>query len=380
MPRDAPPPHADAVPTPSAEDVRAHARGSGPVLLRPEHLYKAAVLLLGLALFYRFFREITQTLLLVYAAAIVAVAINPIARRVPLGRKWVAALTGILVLAGLGVALWLAVPAIVAQLRQLVDQAPQYEAQLQQWADWLRESTGLNLALLGDPTTQTVRNLFLGLETDELLGRARGVLEVLLVPFIILMGGLYALGDPNRRLLQPLVRVVPADRQSAFYRILQLLGERLFGWIRGTLIAMVAVGILSSLALYLLGVPYWLALGTFIGLVEFVPLVGPWIGGIPATLIAFLDDPMKGVWVALAITVIQQLESYLITPWAMSQAAKIHPLVTLFALLFFGSIFGLLGVLLALPLVILIWTVVQVLWVERTLGTDQGPLPPVVAE
>jgi putative permease len=378
MSPDAPQQPSGSAPTPAAKDVRAPDRPVGAAVLRPEHLYKAALLLLGLALLYRFFREVTQTLLLVYAAAIVAVAINPVARRVPVDRRWVAALTGVLVLAGVGVALWLGIPALADQVRELVDRAPEYEAQLEEWADWLRQATGLNVALLGDQTTQTIRNLFL--ETENLLGRARGVLEVLLVPFIVLMGGLYALADPNQRLLMPLVRVIPRDRQSAFYRILQLLGERLFGWIRGTLIAMVAVGILSSIALYLIGVPYWLLLGTVIGLVEFIPLFGPWIGGIPATLIAFLDEPMKGVWVALAITGIQQIESYLITPWAMSQAAKIHPLVTLFALLFFGSIFGVLGVLLALPLVILVWTVVQVLWVERTLGTDEDPLPPVVAE
>jgi predicted PurR-regulated permease PerM len=121
-------------------------------------------------------------------------------------------------------------------------------------------------------------------------------------------------------------------------------------------------------------------LGLIVGLVEFIPVFGPWIGGVPAVLIAFLDDPMKGVWAAVAILAIQQLESYLITPWAMSQAARIHPLITLFALILFGGIFGVLGILLALPIVILIWTVVEVLWVERALGAGDDRLPPVVEE
>jgi predicted PurR-regulated permease PerM len=349
-------------------------------VIRPEHLYRTALLLLALALFFRFFREISQTLLLVYAASIVAIVLNPLAHRLPVQRKLTAAAIGVAVLAGVGALLWLAIPALIGQLRDLVDRMPEFQAQLEDAAEWLRRSTGLNVALLGDDTAEIARNAFRSLGTEDLLGRARGALEVLFVPFIVLIGGLYALADPNRRLLLPVVRVVPPARRAAWYRIFDRLGTRLFDWIRGTLIAMLAVGTLSSLALYLIGVPYWLLLGTLIGLLEFIVIFGPWIGGIPAVLIAFLDDPMKGVWAAAAILAIQQLESYLITPWAMSQAARIHPLVTLFALILFGSIFGILGILLALPLVILIWTVTEVLWVEEALGGSDDQLAPVVDE
>jgi predicted PurR-regulated permease PerM len=366
--------------TPGPADVRRPEPPPGVATLRAEHLYKAALLLFALAIFFRFFREITQTLLLVYAAAIVAVALNPIARLVPRHRKLVAAAAGAVVLSVLGVGLWLGIPALVDQIRQLAERAPEFQVRLEAWAEWLRQRTGLNIALLGEESAELLRAMFQSLGTEEIFGRARGLLEVLFVPLIILIGGLYALAAPNSRLLDPILRLVPRDRRNAFYRILRLLGERLFGWIRGTAIAMISVGLLSMLALYVIGVQYWLVLGLLIGLVEFIPLLGPWIGGIPAVLIAFLDDPMKGVWAAIAIIVIQQIESWLITPWAMAQAAKIHPLVTLFALIIFGSIFGILGILLALPIVILIWTVVEVLWVERTVQTDHDYIPPVVEE
>jgi len=365
---------------PDAADARIASTISDLRAIRPQHLYRTALLLLGLALVFRFFREISQTLLLVYAASIIAIVLNPLAQRLPVQRKLTAAAIGVAVLAGFGAVLWLAIPALIGQLRDLVDRVPEFQAQLEDAAEWLRQSTGLNVALLGDDTAGMAQNLFRSLGTEDLLGRARGALEVLLVPFIVLIGGLYALADPNRQLLLPLVRIVPPARRAAFYRIFELLGRRLFDWVRGTLIAMLAVGTLSSLALYLIGVPYWLLLGTLIGLLEFIVIFGPWIGGIPAVLIAFLDDPMKGVWVAIAILAIQQLESYLITPWAMSQAARIHPLVTLFALILFGSIFGILGILLALPLVILIWTVTEVLWVEEALGGSTDRLEPVVDE
>jgi predicted PurR-regulated permease PerM len=164
------------------------------------------------------------------------------------------------------------------------------------------------------------------------------------------------------------------------YRIFDLLGKRLVGWLKGTGMAMLAVGGLSILAFSIIGVPNALALGLLNGVVEFIPIFGPWIGGTAAILVAFIADPVKGAYVAVAALAIQQIEANVITPWAMSREAEVHPFVTLFALLFFGGLFGFLGIFLALPLVIFFWTVIQVLWVERTIDTDQDRIAPVVQE
>jgi predicted PurR-regulated permease PerM len=140
------------------------------------------------------------------------------------------------------------------------------------------------------------------------------------------------------------------------------------------------VGILSTIAFTIIGIPNALALGVISGLFEFIPIFGPWIGGGVAALVALVDDPMKAVWTVLAAIVIQQIESYVITPWAMSHSAKLHPYITLFALVVFGALFGFLGILMALPLALLVWTVVQVLWVERTIDTDTDEIAPLVEE
>ncbi|HYE80118.1 MAG TPA: AI-2E family transporter, partial [bacterium] len=193
-------------------------------------------------------------------------------------------------------------------------------------------------------------------------------------------GALFALASPNERLLTPVLRAVRRDLRPAVYRIMQLLAERLVGWIKGMAVSMVAVGTLSVFALWLIGVPNALALGLLNGVLEFIPLLGPWLGGGIAVLVALLDDPTKAPWVALAALAIQQIEANVITPMAMSSNAEIHPFITLFALVLFGGMFGFLGMLLALPLVLLIWTVIQVLWVERTINTDRDPIAPVVEE
>jgi predicted PurR-regulated permease PerM len=205
-------------------------------------------------------------------------------------------------------------------------------------------------------------------------------MEILFFPLILFFGGLFALANPNDRLLTPMMRVLPEDVRLAWYRIFQLLNDRLIGWAKGTATAMVAVAVLSTAAFMIIGVPNAIALGLFNGTVEFIPLFGPWIGGLTAVVVAFLDDPQKAMWVAIAALAIQQIEANLITPWSMSRNAEVHPFVTLFALVLFGSLFGFLGILLALPLVMLVWTIVQVLWVERAIDTDRERIAPVVSE
>jgi predicted PurR-regulated permease PerM len=347
--------------------------------LRPEHLYKAIGLVFLLALLYRYFTEITGTLLLLYAAAIMAVALNPIARKLPLGRTWVAALIGIAVLSTVGVLIYIGAPLLLAQIRDIAARAPEFEARFIQWSDYIRRSTGLNISLTqgGD---QALRDFFGGVDGGAMLGRARGLLEVLFVPLIILFGGLFALANPNDRLLTPVLRSVPRSFRSDTRRIFELLGIRLLGWLKGVGIAMIGVGVLSYVAYRIIGVPNAFLLALLTGIFEFIPLVGPWIGGGAATLVAFTDDPTKGLYTAITALVIQQIEANVITPWAMSQQAEVHPLVTLFSLILFGSLFGFLGVLLALPLVILFWTVIEVLWVERAIDTDDDRIRPVVKE
>jgi len=352
----------------------------GPAEIRPQHLYKTAGLLFLFALFYRFFDALTQVFLIAYAAVILAVALNTIVQPIPLQRRWGSALLGVVILGAIGAALWFGVPALVGQIRGFSQQVPQMQEEIHAWGEWLRRQTGLNIEVLSDRSRRYLQRLFGGMQGTDLLGQASSLLEIILLPLIVLFGGLFAVANPNERLLNPVLRAVPRDRRLAFRRMFELLGMRLRGWIKGTLLAMLGVGLLSIGALYLIGVPYALMLGLANGLLEFIPLAGPWVGGLVAVLVAFTDDPSKAVWVALAMLAIQQTEANIITPLAMSRAAEVHPFVTLFALVLFSYLFGFLGLLLAIPLTMLFWTMIEVLWVERAIDTDEDHIAPVVRD
>jgi predicted PurR-regulated permease PerM len=79
------------------------------------------------------------------------------------------------------------------------------------------------------------------------------------------------------------------------------MAERLVGWLRGTLLSMIIIGVISGVAFWLVGAPYPLLLGVFVGVIEIITVVGPWIGGATAVLITAFYDLQTALWVAVAI-------------------------------------------------------------------------------
>jgi predicted PurR-regulated permease PerM len=348
--------------------------------IRLPNLLKVGAMLLIVLLCFRYFEQLSRVLLVLYAAAIVAVAINTLVQRLPLQRRWVVALVGIGILSLLVAGIVFGGPLLLEQMRSIAGRAPEFEQQLTSLANRVRQSTGLNVGPLHVKLSNILRSIFGSEEGGGVMDQAKGAANVLILPMIILVGGLFAVASPNDRLLVPALRAVSRARRDQARRVLDLLGERLSAWLQGQLIAMAAVGTLDTILLTIIGVPYALLLGLLNAFTEFIPIAGPWLGGIPAVAIATLDDPRKGMWTAIAMFAVQLTEINVITPFTMSKVADVHPLVTLFALFLFGSIFGFFGMLLALPLVLLFWTVIQVFWVEGAIETDQDRIPDVVEE
>lgn len=366
-----------AAPKVGAEAVAAH-HERVETRLRPVHVYRAVGLAFLLTLVYRYWDPLLRVFLLVYAATILAVVLNALRGVVKVKRKWLAGIVGVVVLGGLVVLLTWGAPLLIGQARGLMEMGPALGEQLNRWEAQLQQTVGAGLTI--PEPAEIARSIGQGGGASGIVGRALGFVEVLALILIVFVGGLFTLANPNKRLLTPALRTFPHELRLAWYRIFQLLGDRLVGWAKGTGLAMLAVGTLSTIAYLAIGVPNALALGILTGVVEFIPLLGPWVGGGAAVLVAFIDDPQKALFTAIAALAIQQIEGNVITPWAMSRGAELHPFVTLFALVLFGGMFGFLGIFLAVPLVLLVWTLVQVLWVERAIDTDDEVIAPVVKE
>jgi predicted PurR-regulated permease PerM len=130
------------------------------------------------------------------------------------------------------------------------------------------------------------------------------------------------------------------------------------GYIRGQLLFSLVMGTTAGIALYLFGMigifpdgrTYALAFGTFFGVMELVPFIGPILGAIPPIVVALFSDPLTALWVGLLFLTLQQLEGHVVAPQIFSHALRINPLLVIFALLFGNAVYGLVGALIALPL------------------------------
>ena len=140
------------------------------------------------------------------------------------------------------------------------------------------------------------------------------------------------------------------------------------------LIAMAAVGTLTGVGLWLLGVHSALVLGLIAGLMEFVPYLGPILSAVPGILLALALSPDLAIWVALLYFAVQQFEGYVLTPLVQQYAVDLPGVVLLFSLLAFGTLFGTLGIVLAAPLTVVTYVLVKRLYVIEALHTPT-PIP-----
>jgi predicted PurR-regulated permease PerM len=360
---------------PVVDDRIAAAPAEHLALLEGQRLFRAAGLLFLLALVFRYFDEISRVLLIAFIGAILAVAYNAAVSRLPM-RRGLAVLTMVIATAMLfGGAGYFGVSALVAQAGALIDDFP---AIIETTEDWVQGATGIEIELLGSRSRELLGSVFGLSDGAAVVAGAFGIVEIIALTLLVLVGAFYVVYEPNKQLLTPLMRAVPRERRASVHRMFQLLGERLSGWLWATVISMIGVGVLSLIAFYVIGTPYPLLLGVIMGITDIIPIVGPWIGGFVAVAVTLFVDPGKALWVALAVLVVQEIESNIIRPMAMSSSAKVHPFVTLLALLLFGSLFGLLGAILALPITLALTTIVQVLWVEDTLDAGDDTIEPVV--
>jgi predicted PurR-regulated permease PerM len=341
-------------------------------------MYRAVGLIFLFALVFRYLDAITHVALIAFVGVILGIAFNSAVVRIPLSRGFATALLALATLAVIAAGIWFGISILAQQIRALAQDMPSILSSIDDWEEWLQGLLGVDVELLGPRVQQLAGDALGTVSGGALLAGAFGLLEVVAIALLVLVGAFFVVAKPNQQLLTPLMRAVPQHRRPAVERLLSRLSERLSGWLWGTLLSMLIIGALSSIVFYILGTPYPILLGVIVGIFDIIPLVGPWIGGLIAVAVTLFHDPGLAIWVAVSVLAIQETEGNLIRPVVMSESAKLHPFVTLLALLLFASMFGLLGAILSLPLVLAIGTLVEIFWVEETLGAGDDHIEPVV--
>jgi predicted PurR-regulated permease PerM len=143
--------------------------------------------------------------------------------------------------------------------------------------------------------------------------------------------------------------LVPRKWREAVAAIIREVNVVLSKFIQGQLLISLIVAVIEIIGLSIAGVKYAFILGLIGGLANIIPYFGPFIGAVPAILIALLDSYWKAIFAALVFLIVQQIDNALITPRIMSEKVGMHPLVIIFVVLLGGSFFGALGLILAVP-------------------------------
>jgi predicted PurR-regulated permease PerM len=144
--------------------------------------------------------------------------------------------------------------------------------------------------------------------------------------------------------------LVPAARRPELLAMWREIEGRLGTYVRGQLLLMTSIGVLASLGYLVIGLPYPVALGALAGLLEFVPMVGPTLGAIPAVIVALSISPQAALLVVAYTIVIQVAENNILVPRLMGHSVGVSPILVILAIFVFSDLLGMAGAFLAIPL------------------------------
>jgi predicted PurR-regulated permease PerM len=289
---------------------------------------------------------VLEIVLVFLLAIVVAEGIRPLVRRLERLRfpKPAAILAVYLVMLGaIALLLVLLVQPLVTQAQQLANDFPKYQNQLQQFVNDVQS----RLHLSGNFNTQI--GSALGTAKDVLLAIGTTTATVI-VNFVIILVLAFLWLTTSDRLKRFVVDLVPPRRQAFAADVIADMGTRIGGYLRGVVINMLVIGVLAGIAVTVLGLPSPVLLGIFAGVMEAIPIFGPFLGAAPAVLLGFTVSPLYPLLVAGVFLVIQQVESNTLVPVVMNRVVALPPLTVVLALLVGGGLQGIAGALLAVPI------------------------------
>jgi len=310
--------------------------------------------------------RLRDVLFIFFVAIVVGTAIRPAVDW--LHRRGIPRATGVIilyiVLAGLVIGfLAMILPLLADQATEISRTIPEYYTsfrsalvnsgnRLLQNIGW-RLPTQIAVLIHRDPNTEEMVG-----QVEQTLLYSKLILRGLLGTLVVFLLAYYWTQEGNF-ILRSFLRIAPAQRKKNIREFLQLAELKLGGYVRGQGLLCLAVGVTAFIAYLLIGLPYSLVLAIFAGVMEMVPIFGPALGAVPALLVALSVDPGKAVWVVVATVVIQLLENTVLVPRIMKHSVGVNPIITLLSLIAFGSVFGFIGALLALPLAAIIQLLVS---------------------
>ncbi|MEG9296916.1 AI-2E family transporter [Mangrovibacillus sp. Mu-81] len=261
----------------------------------------------------------------------------------------------ILFFGGLGYGLYKGTPIIIHQLRDLSENAPLFTSQYQKWLHYIQSETstwpdGIQTQL--EDRINGIEGWLTGLVASALailLKLMNSLLLIAIIPFV----SFYLLKDMTK-VKRFFWELTPRRWRQSALRFLQDVDESLGGYIRGQLLVCLIIGGISAAVLWFLDMKYPLILGVIMGATNVIPYFGPIIGAVPAVIVASTISLNMILYVVILVVVLQFLEGNILSPMIVGKSLHMHPLFIMGALIIGGETGGVIGMIVAVPVLAII--------------------------
>jgi predicted PurR-regulated permease PerM len=339
--------------TMSAKSAGSGGPGRGSLARLAFELLVGAILLLVLW-------RLRNVALLCFAAIIAAALLRglaePLTNATGLPSRFAIAIVIVVLASALVVAMALTGQPMLRQLQELRNTVPRAWATVLHWLDaqpfgpqvmdWASDAADLKVPWA------------------RVAGAASAATTAVADGFLVVLLGIYLAFDPTLY-RDGFLRLVPPERRDEIGAALSASGNALQRWMLGQGLTMLIVGTTVGIGLALLGMPLAAAMGFISGLLEFVPFFGAIAAALLGTLLAFAQGPEQALSVAIFFLVIQQLEGNLVIPMVQSWAVQLPPVLSLLAVVVFGTLFGVEGIVLGTPLMVVAIVLIRKLYVDQ---------------
>ncbi|THG90369.1 serine protease [Alkalihalobacillus alcalophilus ATCC 27647 = CGMCC 1.3604] len=331
-------------------------------------LQKAILTLVLLAIIYIFitlapafkpiFAVVKALLLPFLLAALITYLLHPIVEglhKYGLSRTLSVLIVFLVLIAVIAFAGFLGVPFIIEQVQEALQLLPEQMKEIQSYLAQLGSQLERLPAPLSSHVDEWVEQLqALGVKAlDQIEATAisilKSALSLVVIPFLVF----YFLKDYG--LIQKTVwYLTPKKYRKSLHRYAKDVDHSIGSYIRGQILVSICVFILATIGLWILGVPYAILLGLFIGACDIIPYFGPIIGAAPAIVVALMDSMQTGILAIVVLFIIQQIEGNILSPVIVGRTLHMHPLLIILALLVGVEVGGVIGLLLAVPILAVI--------------------------
>ena len=335
------------------------------IKLKDKRILIIIISLLGVFGFFYFLKRysiLSDTFYTIIFSAILAYLFNPIINyfeKKNIKRIYGVLILYLIILAVIFILAFLVIPRSGREIKKLAIYMPKYLKSISSFIDNIYNkyySTIGGLPPIFQGVQQVIMENIVGLE-DMIVNGLKSFMSGVISTFSKLISliltpilTLYFLAD-KEYFIKKIKKLIPSKHKEKSLELFKRIDISLSKFVRGKIILAIFVGVAITISLLILGVDFAVFIGIITALADVVPYIGPFLGFVPAVFFAFLSSPTKAIWVSILFVLIQWIENNILAPKIIGDTTGIHPVLILLSIIVGGGVFGVLGMILAVPAV-----------------------------